>query len=97
MNKQDSREHNDSVQTPITDSSQGLRDQLEGDLFTALKVTDTPLESNAMVPRKYVNLNGTSANRPRASVIGQFYFDTSINKPLWWNGTGFVDGVGTYH
>lgn len=66
--------------------------------FTARKLTDVPTDALSVVSRKYVTLNGTSANRPKASVLGQHYFDTSLGngKPVWWNGTGFVDATGTY-
>jgi len=68
--------------------------------FTEKKVTDTPTDSLQVVNRKYVTLNGTSANRPTSSVLGQQYFDTTLasgrGKPVWWNGTGFVDATGTY-
>ena len=31
---------------------------------------------------------------PRGTIY-QFYFDTTINRPIWWNGTAFVDATGT--
>lgn len=27
--------------------------------------------------------------------IGYMYFDTTLNKPIWWNGTNWVDATGT--
>lgn len=72
---------------------------LKGSAFTDRKLTDTPTDKNQVVPRGYVTMNGITANRPTASVIGQSYFDTSIKTngaPVWWNGTGFVDATGTY-
>lgn len=66
--------------------------------FTGRKITDTPTDALAVVNRKYVTMNGTSGKRPTSSVIGQQYFDTSLGngKPIYWNGTGFVDATGTY-
>lgn len=68
--------------------------------FTEKKITDTPTDALQVVNRKYVTLNGTSASRPTSSVMGQQYFDTTLasgrGKPVWWNGTGFVDAAGTY-
>ncbi|MGN0035934.1 MAG: hypothetical protein ACI36X_01740 [Bacteroidaceae bacterium] len=32
--------------------------------------------------------------RPSAPAIGQSYFDTAVNKPLWWNGAHWVDAAG---
>lgn len=63
--------------------------------FTARKLTDTPTDSLQVVNRRFVTLNGSTANRPRGSILGQSYFDTSIGKPTWWNGTAFVDATGT--
>ena len=39
--------------------------------------------------------NGSSAGRPAAPVTGQRYFDTTLGKPIWYNGTNWVDAQGT--
>jgi hypothetical protein len=40
--------------------------------------------------------NGTTADRPTQSLqIGQFYFDTTLGYPIWYNGTDWVDATGT--
>lgn len=73
---------------------------LQTQAFVDRKLTDTPTDAFQVVPRKYVTMNGTSGDRPTASVVGQRYFDTSLaagrGKPVWWNGTGFVDATGNY-
>jgi hypothetical protein len=71
---------------------------MKSSAFTDRKLTDTPTDALCVVNRKYVTLNGTSANRPTSSVVGQFYFDTSLGngKAIYWNGTGFVDAAGNY-
>lgn len=71
----------------------------KGSAFTDRKLTDTPTDALSVVNRKYVNMNGTTANRPRSSVAGQFYFDTSLGangRPIWWSPTAgaFVDADG---
>lgn len=39
---------------------------------------------------------GTTASRPTANLlIGQYYYDTTLSKPIWWNGTSWTDGMGT--
>ena len=39
---------------------------------------------------------GTTAERPAAQLtVGQFYFDTTLGKPIWWKGAVWVDGAGT--
>ena len=35
--------------------------------------------------------SGTTAQRPTTADTGDFYYDTSISKPLWWNGTVWKD------
>lgn len=37
---------------------------------------------------------GTTAERPNPSFAGQQYFDTTLGKPIWWNGTAWVDNAG---
>lgn len=63
--------------------------------ITARTLTDTPTDSLSVVNRRYVTLNGPTASRPGASVLGQSYFDTNINKPVWWNGSTWKLADGT--
>lgn len=67
---------------------------LKSQAFTDRKLTDTPTDALQVVNRKFVTLNGTSANRPRSSILGQFYYDTTIGKPIWWSGSSFKDSAG---
>jgi len=40
--------------------------------------------------------NGTTANRPTQNLqIGQFYFDTTLGYPIWYNGTVWKNASGT--
>lgn len=32
---------------------------------------------------------------PTYTEVGDFYFNTTINKPVWWDGTEWIDGIGT--
>jgi len=41
------------------------------------------------------NRSGTTANRPTIRFVGMEYFDATLNKPVWWNGTVWVDATGT--
>jgi hypothetical protein len=39
---------------------------------------------------------GTTAERPTTNLlIGQYYKDTSLGKPIWWSGVAWEDGLGT--
>ena len=71
-----------------------VKNQLKGGLFTARKLTDTPTDRNQVVPRGYVTRNSTTALRPTTSVLGESYFDTTVSKPVWYNGTNYQDAAG---
>lgn len=77
-----------------------IPEYLKTSAFTDRKLTDIPTDALQVVNRKYVTLNGVSASRPTSSVVGQHYLDMTLaagqGKPVWWNGTGFVDATGTY-
>lgn len=75
-----------------------IRLYMKSSAFTDRKLTDTPSDALQVVPRKYVTMNGGASTRPTASVIGQRYFDTSLGngKPIYWNGSGFVDAAGNF-
>jgi len=49
----------------------------------------------AITTIEYVNLNGATANRPSSPNTGQYFFDTDLNKPIWYNGSSWVDANGT--
>lgn len=41
-------------------------------------------------------LSGTTMSRPTLNVPnGYVYFDTTLNKPIWWTEAGWVDALGT--
>lgn len=41
-----------------------------------------------------VPLAGFTADRPANVKVGTQYFDTTLNKPIWWTGTKWVDATG---
>lgn len=39
---------------------------------------------------------GATASRPTSQlVVGQQFFDQTIGLPVWWNGSEWIDAVGT--
>lgn len=39
--------------------------------------------------------SGTTAKRPVKSLfVGRTYFDTTLGKPIWYDGSGWVDATG---
>lgn len=69
--------------------------QLQGGLFTARKLTDTPTDNLAVVNRQYVNLSGLLSARPAAPVVGQKYFPTDTGIPMVYSAGGWRNGVGS--
>lgn len=65
--------------------------------FSNRRVGDTPTDNLQLVPRKYVNLNGTLAKRPASvlAITGQQYYATDINVPLFFDGSKWRNGVGS--
>lgn len=85
---------NDFNQTVISIVQQYLK----GSAFTDRKLADTPTDSLSVVNRKFVTQNGSTSARPTAPVTGQQYFDLTLasgnGKPVYWNGTHWVDATG---
>ena len=44
--------------------------------------------------KKRISDPATTNNRPQNPIIGQCYFDTTLNKPVWFNGSVWVDALG---
>ena len=47
-----------------------------------------------------IPMSGITANRPVSTVqlplaIGQYYYDTTLDRPIWWNGTVWKKADGT--
>lgn len=38
--------------------------------------------------------SGTTSNRPTNVLVGFQYFDTTINKPIYWDGSKWIDAIG---
>lgn len=83
------------IQRIIADEVKKLVPELlKTSAFTQRKLTDTPNDALEVVNRKFVTLNGASASRPLSSIVGQYYFDTTLGRPIWWDGASFVDADG---
>ena len=70
---------------------------LKNNTFIARKLADTPTDDYMLTPRRYVNLNGTVANRPKSSIasVGQSYYSTDTNIPMTYSAGGWRNGVGS--
>lgn len=73
---------------------------LENSCFTidtniADYTTKLALENNYGYNAVPATIIGTSTLRTKNHTKGTYYFDTTLGKPIWWNGTGWVDATGT--
>lgn len=74
------------------DYTQAQQDQVLNALrlyFNRLDNFNKQVATNINVPS-----SGTTAQRPNTNLqIGQFYFDTDLDSPIWWSGTYWVSPV----
>lgn len=71
-----------------------IRHYLSTSGFSDIKLTDTPKDAHQIVPRNFVTANGSTGSRPTSPVTGQFFYDLSVGKPIWWNGSNWKDANG---
>lgn len=71
-----------------------VREYLNSSAFTQRKLTDVPTDLLQVVSAKFVTQNGVTADRPTNPFIAQFYYDTTIGKPIWWNSSNWKDAAG---
>lgn len=73
---------------------EGYACPLTQDIIDALEAADAPESSNPFMTQSAVANSGTTANRPAVPVTGQMYFDTTLGRPVWYNGAAWVDATG---
>jgi hypothetical protein len=72
-----------------TEYQQRYIDQLNNALRLYFNQIDN-FTQNVTVPP-----SGTTANRPTERLeVGQYYFDTTLGIPIWYDGTNWVDATG---
>ena len=85
-------ENNDRLKRELSDFIDLLRE----------KVSDAAFDKNfiilkneliALEDRLYAT--GSTVGRPLEPRVGQQYFDTTLNKPVFFSGTAWVDATGT--
>lgn len=58
-------------------------------------VTGNPHAVTAAQTGAVALLSGDTASRPGSPATGWMYFDTTLGKPVWYDGSGWVDAMGT--
>ena len=63
--------------------------------FINQKLTDTPTDAFSLVNRRFVTLSSNIGARPVSSVaiVGQRYFNTTANQPIWFTAGGWRDAT----
>ena len=74
-----------------------IKEYMQSIPFTDTKIADTPTDALSVVNRKYVTLNGALSSRPVSSVatVGQRYFNTDNNTPIYYTTGGWRNSVGS--
>jgi hypothetical protein len=44
--------------------------------------------------KKFIQENGATASRPSNAKAGQMFFNTTLGKPIWYNGSLWKDAIG---
>ena len=72
-----------------------IKDYMKTSAFTDRKLTDTPKDTLSVVNKKFVTNNGALTARPVSSVavVGQRYFDTTNNVPIFYTTAGWRNSV----
>lgn len=61
----------------------------------ALKGIDDALGTKASTTYADNFPSGATGSRPLSPSVGRRFYDTTIKKPIWWNGTNWTDAAGT--
>jgi hypothetical protein len=71
--------------------------QYQDQITNALRLYFTQIDN--FTQASIIPDSGTTANRPASTaliklLVGQYYFDTTLGIPIWWNGAAWVNAVG---
>jgi hypothetical protein len=58
-------------------------------------IEDLSASTSIDVTKLQQSLSGASGGRPVVTNVGSFYFDTTLGKPIWWNGSVWKDSSGS--
>ena len=78
----------DSINKEITDRT-------TADTTLNNTITSETQRATAAEATKLDLSTGNTESRPTGKTAGYMYFDTTLNKPIWYTGTSWVDATGT--
>ena len=69
---------------------------VDGDIGITVQGYDvnTVVDANYSTLKATINVGGDTASRPASPTLYQSYFDTDLTKPIWHDGTNWVDATG---
>lgn len=77
-------------------ASTGLLSTSPSPSFVGVVLNAHPTQGIIFVrPQSFDHPDGTTAARPTTVSTGYMYFDTTLGKPIWHNGTNWVDATGS--
>jgi hypothetical protein len=75
---------------PAANYDRDQQDQFQSALRLYFSRLDNYNAAASLIP------NGTTADRPTQRLqTGQYYFDTTLGIPIWYNGTAWINASGT--
>lgn len=93
-NNQDNslKTNNDTLKRELSDFIDLLREKLSDAAFDKNFII---LKNELLAFEGRMYATGSTVGRPLEPKVGQQYFDTTLNKPVFFSGTAWVDATGT--
>jgi len=67
----------------------------DGDYIATAYTVDNHEAASDPHPQYQKEQAGATASRPASPATGEMYFDTTLGKPIWYDGSNWVDATGT--
>ena len=92
-NNQDNslKTNNDTLKRELSDFIDILRDKISDAAFDKNFII---LKNELLAFEDRMYATGSTVGRPLQPRVGQQYFDTTLNKPVFFSGTAWVDATG---
>ena len=84
--------NNDKLKRELSDFIDLLRDKISDAAFDKNFII---LKNELLAFEDRMYATGSTVGRPLQPKVGQQYFDTTLNKPVFFSGTAWVDATGT--
>ena len=83
--------NNDKLKRELSDFIDLLRDKISDAAFDKNFII---LKNELLALESKMYATGSTVGRPLEPKVGQQYFDTTLNKPIFFSGTAWVDATG---